>query len=427
MDMDVNTSVGNDRNAPLDDRDLDTGIEDRQPREREPAPARTSVRDSLRKSFEDARRDESEEEPDDRQIRTREPVEPTDDAEPVESVEGEEQGRTEPKPKTETQTAPTAWDKTAKASWNELPAPVKAAVLKREKDVEKGVQALKNQYAEVDQAIAPYSQTIRQFNKTPGQAVGQLFAWFDALAKDPDQAFPALLQSYRYDPRRLMTSYGIDLDKVIQVHQWMQQQQGGQQGQQPLQNGQYQQPGQVQQEEQISPAVQSYINKLEERLNGFQNQVGQTFNGMAQSFAEQQQAKTQEMLEQWASDKPHFENVRVMMGHLLTPDPTTGNAAIPLRDGRVDLDAAYDAAVHAHPEIRAQVWADQQAKTEAARQAKLVEQQKAQQEKVAKARRAAGSVTSSAPGTEVGRRQVPSKGLSVRDSLKQSIAELSDR
>jgi hypothetical protein len=424
----MNVDTGSvDRAPPVDDRDLDRGVEDRgsdrdRGRDREPQRP-VSVRESLKRSFEDARRDEPDDEPDDRQLRTREPEEPTD-TEPVETPEGEEQERTEPRARAESQAAPSAWDKVAKAEWANLPEKVKAAVIKREKDVEKGVQSLKNQYAEVDQAIAPYQQTIRQFNKTPGQAVGQLFAWFDALAKDPDQAFPALLQSYRYDPRRLMASYGIDLDKVIQVHQWMQQQQQGQS--QQTQNGQYQQ-GQPQQEEQISPAVQAYINRLEERLNGFQNQVGQTFNGLAQNFQEQQQAKTQEMLETWAQGKPHFEAVRVMMGHLLTPDPNTGQAAIPLKDGRVDLDAAYDAAVHANPEIRAQVWADQQAQAEAARQAKQAEALKAQQDKVSKARRAAGSVTSSAPGAEVSRRQVPSKGLSVRESLKAAIGELSDR
>lgn len=417
MDLNVDTSVNNDRNRPIDeDRDLDTGADTRQPRDRGPV----SVRESLKRSFADARRDEEPEE--DATHTEAESTEPADDAEPVEAADGdvEEQEQTEPRAKTApAQAAPAAWTKEAKAEWANLPDKVKAAVAKREKDVEKGVESLKNQYSEIDQAIAPYANTIRQFQKTPGQAVAQLFAWFDALAKDPDQAFPALLQSYRYDPRRLMAAYGIDLDKVIQAHQQMQ-------GQQPQQqNGQVTPQGQP--EEQISPAVQAYINKLEERLNGFQNQVGQTFNGLAQSFAEQQQAKTHEMLEQWASDKPYFENVRVMMGHLLTPDPNTGQAAIPLKDGRVDLDAAYEAALYAHPEIRAQVLADQQAKAEASRLAKQQEALRIQQEKAAKARKAAGSVTTSAPGAEISRKPNQGKGLSVRDSLKAAISELSDR
>jgi len=45
---------------------------------------------------------------------------------------------------------------------------------------------------------------IRQFGKTPGQAVGQLFSWFDALAKNPDEAFPALIKSYKYNPDQML-------------------------------------------------------------------------------------------------------------------------------------------------------------------------------------------------------------------------------
>ena len=416
MDLNVSTSTNADRSQTEDDRNLDTGTEDRSlTRDKGPV----SVRESLKRSFEDARREDTS----DREVEEeQEELAEGETTEEVASSEGEGEDADKavaaaPKAKAEAQAAPAAWSKDAKAEWANIPEKVKAAIVKREKDVERGVEHLKSQYSEIDQAIAPYANTIKQFQKTPGQAVAQLFAWFDALAKDPDQAFPALIQSYRYDPRRLFAAYGIDANQLLQL-----QQQQMQQNQTAAQ-----QNGQAQPEGDIPPAVQSYINKLEERLNGFQNQVGQTFNGLAQSFAEQQQAKTHEMLEQWASDKPYFDQVRVMMGHLLTPDPNTGQAAIPLKNGRVDLDAAYDAAVYAHPEIRMQIMQDQQTQAEAARQAKIAADAKAQQEKVLKAKRASGSVTSSAPGAEVSRRSTPSKGLSVRDSLKAAISELSDR
>lgn len=421
MDLNLDNAINSDRSRVEDDRELDTEVEDRS------SPSRTplTVRESLKQSFRDARRDE---EPD--EVEETEPLAGKErevaaggvgeDEEPAETeaaAEGEETERATPRAKP-AEAAPAAWDKTAKAEWANLPDKVKAAVTKREKDVEKGVEHLKQQvhqrYGEIDEAIAPYEQVIRQFNKTPGQAVAQLFAWFDALAKNPDQAFPALLQSYKYDIRRILPAYGIN------VPQQQQQQTQPQNGQQPPQ-GTQQPPGE------ISPAVQAYINKLEQRLNGFESQVGQQFNGLAQHFSEQSAAKTQEMLDRWAADKPYFNDVRVMMGHLLTPDPNTGQAAIPLKDGKVDLDAAYDAAVYAHPDIRSQIIADQQAKAEAARLAKQAENLKIQQEKAAKARRAAGSLITSAPGAEISRKGTPSKGLSVRDSLKAAISELSDR
>lgn len=427
MDMNIDSSVNNDRSRPIDDdRDLGTEVEDRGASRDHPL----SVRESLKQSFRDARRDEEpedEREPREADTRREREVEPAEgqEAEPAEAeepAEGEEQERAAPR--TRTEAAPAAWDKTAKAEWANVPDKVKAAVIKREKDVERGVEHLKQQvhqrYGEIDEAIAPYDQVIRQFNKTPGQAVAQLFAWFDALAKNPDQAFPALLQSYKYDPRRLFQMYGITPQQL---------QQNGQVQNGQLQNGQAQQPPAGQQpQDQVSPAVQAYINKLEQRLNGFESQVGQQFNGLAQHFSEQSAAKTQDMLDRWSADKPYFNDVRVMMGHLLTPDSASGQAAIPLTaDGKVDLDEAYSRACWMTPEIREQMLADQQAQKEAARLAKQQESLRLQQEKAAKARRASGSLNTSAPGAEVSRKSAPGKGLSVRDSLRAAIAEISDR
>ncbi len=71
--------------------------------------------------------------------------------------------------------------------------------------------------------------------------------------------------------------------------------------------------------------------------------------------------------------------------------------------------------------------ADQQAQAEAARKAKQEANQKAAQDKADKARRTATSLTSSAPGAEVARRQGSEKGKSVRESLVAAMKELSDR
>lgn len=410
-------------------------------RERE----RPSVRDSLRQSFADARRDEEildrdreARAPRDEEV-TEEPVE----EEVTETAEGETEAeasseteaeseqpteRKETKPATSTTTAaPTSWTREAKAEWSKLPERIKREVLKREKDVEKGVEALKNQYKEIDEAIAPYAPVIRQFQKTPGQAVSQLFAWFDALAKNPDQAFPALAKSYNYDMRRLAQAAGYRLIPMQGQNEQVQQVQNGQQRVQGAESGQ--QPAGP-----VAPEVQAYINKLEQRLNGFEQQVGQRLSAhdqyvqqQNQYYQEQNAARTQEMLENWAKDKPYFQDVRMMMGHLLTPDPNTGQAAIPLRDGKVDLDAAYEAAVYALPDVRSLVLADQQAKVDAARKAKLLADKKAQQEQAEKAKRTATSISTSAPGAEVSRKESAPKGMSVRDSLKAAIRDLSDR
>jgi len=416
MDLDQNTSTERTVPPPTET-----------PRDRE----RPSVRDELRKSFADARRDEETREPEVEEEPVEEvaETEAATEAEPAERTTeargaGEsEDTEAEPSTRRETQTAPTAWSKEAKAAFTHLPEHVKKAVLKREGDVEKGIKSLKDSYKEIDEAIAPYVPMIRQFQKTPGQAITQLFSWFDALAKNPDEAFPALIKSYKYNPDAMLAKYGY-----VRKQQPQQQPNGQVQPGQAQPNGQVQ-PGQQQQPggEVVSPAVQAYINKIEQQLNGFQQQVGQQFNSLGQYYQEQNAAKTQEMLEQWAKDKPFFSEARVMMGHLLTPDGTTGVAAIPLKDGRVDLDSAYEAAVYALPEIRARVLADQQAQADATRKAKQEANQKAAQDKADKARRTATSLTSSAPGAEVARRGTSEKGKSVRESLVAAMKELSDR
>lgn len=409
---------------------------------------RPSVRDTIRQSFADARqRDETP----DREVETREAPEEdrdtstqdaaTTDRDTDRSTDRDRDTDTETTARTDREEdkdvgAPTSWAKDAKDIWDDVPERARAEIAKREKDMERGVKSLKDKYKEIDDAIAPYDKVISEFGKTRGQAVSQLFSWFDALAKNPDDAFPALINSYKYDPRKIIQTYFPQaVAEYNQMRQYIAQQQQRQNGQ--VQNGQVPngqaqngqvQNGQVQQQQPVvHPQVAAYIKKLEDRLGGLESQVGQQFTGLAQHFEAQNAAKTQEMLDQWASNKPHFQSVRQMMGHLLTPDPNTGVAAIPLRDGRVDLDAAYEAAIYAMPEVRAQILSEQQAQAEAARKAKAEAALKVQQDKAAAARRASGSITTSAPGAEIGRKTSPSKGLSVRESLQQAMKELSDR
>ncbi len=397
-------------------------------RERE----RPSVRDELRRSFADARRDDEARETREPEVEE-EPVveeaaetETTAEAEPTERATeargaGESEGtEAEPSTRRETQAAPAAWSKEAKAAFTHLPDHVKKAVVKREADVEKGIKNLKDSYKEIDDALAPYVPMIRQFQKTPGQAVAQLFSWFDALAKNPDEAFPALIKSYKYNPDVMLAKYGY-----VRKQQPQQQQPNGQ-----VQNGQQQPNGQAQPGQQpadvVPPHIQQYITKLEQRQNQLEQQVGQQFNNLGQYYQEQNAAKTQEMLEQWSRDKPHFDRVRVKMGYLLTPGPD-GAAAIPLREGKVDLDEAYNQAVWMDPEIRQEILAQQQTQADAARKAKQEAAQKAAQDKADKARRTATSLTSSAPGAEVSRKGTPRKesqlGKVCTEQLRNSVID----
>lgn len=292
--------------------------------------------------------------------------------------------------------APEGWAAEAKELWAQLPPTVRAAVLKREEDGEKGVKALKAKYAELDQILGPRAQVIQSYGKTPAQAVDQLFAWFDALGANPDVAFPALAKSFGYDLRRLMP-------RPQQRPQAQQQQPGNQQpanaqgqpqeGQQPL----------------IDPRVQSW---LQQQFGGLQ----QRYQQLESQLQANNQAKTEEALAIWSKDKPHYEDVRERMAYLI------GSGAVPLKDGKVDLDGAYDAAVWSMPEVRAKIVAEQNRAAAAAAKAKQEAERKAQAEQAEKARRAATSVPISAPGLPAQQANGQTrKGKSVKETLMEAI------
>lgn len=295
---------------------------------------------------------------------------------------------------------PDGWAADAKAEWAKVPAQVQAAVIKREADVTKGVQELRQRYNDIDQALAPRMDIIRSHGHTPAQAVNQLFSWFEALSAQPAVAFPALAQSFRFDLKSLI--------------------EGGAEPAKPA-DGAAAAGGQP--EGEVPAAVQHYIKTLEGKLGTMEQNITQRFGALENTFAQQSQAKTEEILAHWAQGKPHFEEVRSLMAHLI------GSGAVPpTGSGQADLDKAYDMALYAMPEVRAQVLAAQQQAADKARKDKETAERTAQQAQADKARKANVSLTSAAPGGSVnaapGRPKV--KGKSVKESLMDSIGELSE-
>jgi hypothetical protein len=297
--------------------------------------------------------------------------------------------------------APAGWSKEAKAAWEGLPEPVRVAVAKREADVQRGVDQLKAGYADIDRAIAPHDAAIRQHGHTRAQAIDQLFGWFRALASNPTQAFPALAKSFNIDLAQFAPA-GAAAPAASPA----------------ATNG----AAAAGQPEVVSPAVQEYINRLNAELNGLKQTVDQRFGTLEQTFAQQNEAKTHEVLAAWAKDKPHFEEVRQTMSRLIA------SGEVPLKEGRVDLDGAYDKAIWAVKEVREKVLADQAKAAEAKRLADAKAAQAAAQAAADKARRAGVSVTGGAPGAAgPAAAQPKAKGKSVRESLMEARAEVEGR
>lgn len=385
--------------------------------EAEPGPGsgRTPLRQQLEKNFAaDRERDakETRERGDDgkfqrakgHKVGDRPPAEaepaPDAPAAPAEAVAGEAPQGEAPPAETPASAPPAGWADDAKAAWAALPPQVQAAVAKREQDMAKGVEDLKGRYADIDKAIAPHVEAIRRHGHTPAQAVNQLFSWFQALAANPGQAFPALAQSF-----------GIDIRAF------------GQQQGQPQPDPAAPAAGQPAPDEQLSPMMQRYIGGLQQELGQLKQAFSEQIGGLQNTFAEQSQAKTEETLAVWAKDKPYFEEVRELMAHLIH------SQAVPLKEGgKVDLDTAYDQAIWARPEVRQRILADQQKKQQDAAKAKAEAERKAQQEQAAKAARAGSSLGIGAPGApaqpDKGKQ---TKGKSVRESINEAIAAANEQ
>ena len=381
------------------------------------APEKLSIRESLERGFEDARktqeppREAKKSRAEDGKFKkgTSEPAKRAAD-EMREATETDEtpaaaadggtapeaapEGETVPEAGTKPEVAaPAAWTKEAKAAWAELPPAVQQAVVKREADVQKGVDELKAKYADIDQALAPHIPVIRQHGHTPAQAVNQLFAWFQALAVNPDAAFPALQKCFNWQPQTAPA----------------QAQPGAAAAAAP---SAAEQPA-----GEIPVQVQQYINQMRQELDQIKQGFGQQLGSMQQTFASQQEAKTQEILANWAKDKPHFEKVRGLMAQLIA------SGAVPLKEGRVDLDGAYTKAVRLDDDVFTQMQQAEVAKKDAEMKAAAAAKKKADEDAAKAAKAASASLTPNAPGSAPGAHGKPKKGRSVRETLLDAIGE----
>ena len=292
--------------------------------------------------------------------------------------------------------APESLSKEAKEAWAKAPPEIQAAFIKREQDMQAGVQQLQQRYRQIDEAISPHTDALRQMNATPGEAVNRMFLWFKALAGKPADAFPALAQSM-----------GVDWNRLI----------GGQQAPQGTAQGTA---------PEIPEPVRQYVGGLQQEISQLKQLVEQTagrFGYVENNINQQNQARTQENLNLWSNGKEFFNEVRMDMAKLIE----TG--IVPLKNGQVDLDTAYERAIYFNPEVRAKVLAKQQQADAQVQQQSRDAATTAQQNQVNRARKASVSLpASSTPGLpKAAPAKKPGAKVSVRDSLKAAIADLRDQ
>ena len=290
--------------------------------------------------------------------------------EPDEANEDEAEEATQDSADLEPLPAPNHWPKDFAAKFEALEAPAQHMFMERYKDLEgdytKKTQAVaqyrKRQEA-FDEIMAPFKSQFERAGMDDVGAVRQLLAAHDYLRKDPQNAISWLANQY-----------GVDIGAI---------------GNDPAVEDEFADPQVKQLQQQVA------------QLTGFiQNQQTQQQSHVQQS--------TQSLIDQFAAETdangnpkhPHFERVRGVMGSLISSE----NAK--------DLNSAYEMAVYADPELRAE-----QVKAMAAAES----QNNVKTEAVAKAKKAArskvrGSATPAAPALPA--------NASIRDTINASIRQL---
>jgi len=262
---------------------------------------------------------------------------------------------------------PSGWSKEAQALWETLPPAVKADAVRREAEVAKGFDEYRGktaQLTEISQALDPIRSILQQNGiQSDAQAVKTLLQW-EGSFRNPQTRIQAF--------HNLARQYGVDLSTLAQ---------GSSQPAQDI-------------PDQLRPVIDQFGNIVQE------------VNGLKAQLQRSQEEKVSQELSVFAKDKPHFEQVRTLMGQLM-------------QSGVADsLDSAYQKATLLHPEVSAKIKAEADAK-------QAEELAKTQAEKANKARLAAVSPSPRSP-TAPATGSAKSGGTKVRDSILASVTQLRD-
>lgn len=336
----------------------------------EQEPASQTVRESIAAALATNEPREPEPAPEPEPLAAEDDAPPADDLEPSEDAEPKEDAADEPEEVAPGIEAPAHWAADFKDSFNALPPDAQEVFLQRYKDMEgdytrktQEVADIRRRASALDEVMVPFRDEFARAGLDDIGAVRQLLGAHKFLRESPQQAIAWLAQNY-----------GVSTDA-------------------------------------LAASEQAEDDFADPQVKQLRDQVSQ-LQGYLQTQAQQQQqaavADTQQQIDNFAKATaedgslahPHFDAVRTTMGGLIQ----SGVAQ--------DMDAAYEMAVYANPELRGSL-IDQQAE-------KVTAKQK-QAENVRKAKRAqqANVKGSGAPAREA----LPS-GSSVRDALLHTMKEL---
>lgn len=301
-------------------------------------------------------------------------VEPDKAPAATNSATGQAATATEPGSKP-AEVAPVSWSQEAKAAWAALPPAIQTAVLKREKEASDGIKQKSDQirhYEEIETLMAPRrAELAKRGYRSDAQAIKTLLDVSDSIARDA----PGTIQ-------RLAQAYGVNLTALAS----------------PNPDGQQQQPN-------FDP------NQLIQHARQISAQESQ--NAFRQFAQQQEQARIESQIKDWAKDKPYYAKVEGVMVGLM-------QAGVAQRD----LNDAYQKAVALDPEIQAEIRTNDEARRATEVAAAEEKRKAAAAALVNKARNASVSVGGSSPS---GQAAAPRRNKTVREELLEASGDSGSR
>lgn len=258
--------------------------------------------------------------------------------------------------------APNSWSNQAKAKWAAIDPEIRAEIAKRESDIARGMSKVDEDRVfakEVQKVVAPYEALIRASGSTVPVAIQSVLNTAYILqTADPITKAREIANVIRH--------HGIDLNLVSQPQE-------------------------------VNPQIAALQQEVAQLRGGYQQQTQQ-----AQQAAEQQ---VMAMIDTFGRDpkNKYFQAVQADMGQLIG----SGYAGT--------LEQAYEAAIWARPDIRAQQLSDQQAAEKAKHDAQI---------KAQRARTKGLSVRGGPGGSPA---PVANPNSSVREDLEAAFAEAQGR
>lgn len=212
---------------------------------------------------------------------------------------------------------PISWSAEHKAKWESVPLDLRQYIAQRDKEAQTAI----SRYGQHLKAYEPLGQVIDHFKDTfqrngiaPADGIARLLAVESRLASDPAEAIKDIAKAYGVELSALITETAAD--------------------------------GAPQQQGTLPPEVSA----LKAELAQTKAELGKITSHLTAQERSRLQAENAALTKQiadFANGKPHFDNVRHLMGAMMMTDET------------LSLEDAYERALYADPNTRQRILSDQ--------------------------------------------------------------------